>query len=143
MTRTSGSCLHASRRRGFTLLELLIVLGIIATATALVAPRLQSTYEAIVATGERAEVRRALERLPLLARAQGAALAFPGTEAGGRALMGVLDLPEGWTLRPIDPVRVRASGVCASSRIEVAGRQLRETWVLDAPLCRVHDGAGG
>lgn len=119
------------------------MLGIIATATALVAPRLQSTYEAIVATGERAEVRRSLERLPLLARARGEPMAFPATDEGGSALMGVLELPGGWTLRPIDPVRIRASGVCASSRIEVSGRQLRETWVLGAPLCGVDDGSDG
>lgn len=141
MTRTSGSCPPASSIGGFTLLELLIVLGIIAMATALVAPRLQSTYEAIVATGERAEVRRALERLPLRARSQGTALDFPGTEDGGRLLMAILDLPDGWSVRPMDPVRIHASGVCAPSRLEVSGRQLRETWTLDAPLCRVDDGA--
>lgn len=141
MMRISGSCPPGDSFGGFTLLELLIVLGIIATATALVAPRLQSTYEAIVVSGERAEVRRALERLPLRARSQGADLEFPVSEEGVGKLMVMLDLPNGWSVRPMDPVMVHASGVCERARLHVsAGRQVRESWTLDAPLCTVDDG---
>ena len=45
---------------GFTLLEVLVVLVIISMAVAVVAPRLQKTYESVVVSGERADVVRQL-----------------------------------------------------------------------------------
>ena len=48
--------------RGFSLLELLVVLALIGMLTAVVAPRLQRTYDAIAGSGERDEVHRQLER---------------------------------------------------------------------------------
>ena len=129
----------AAPARGFTLLELLIVLALIAFMSAMVAPRLQGTYDAIAASGERAEVMRQLERLPLLARAQGAPIDIPKDDA---AQLGKrLALPEGWAVRPQQPLRVEAIGVCHASAVRVTGRGVAEDWTLSAPDCGVDDGA--
>lgn len=128
----------AAAARGFTLLELLIVLALISFMSAMVAPRLQGTYDAIAASGERAEVMRQLERLPLLARAAGAAIDIP--KDGAAELGKRLALPEGWAVRPLQSLRVEAIGVCHASLVQVTGRGVVEDWTLSAPDCGVDDG---
>lgn len=139
--RMSASCPRNEARprvaRGFTLLELLVVLGLIAMMAALVAPRLQKTYQAIASSGERAETVRQLERLPLIARDQGRAIEIP--EDGGAELSRYLVLPEGWSVRALEPVMVEASGLCHATRVRVEGAGTAETWTLGAPDCGVAD----
>lgn len=139
MMPTSASFPPAENAGGFTLLELLIVLAIISTAAALVVPRLQSTYEAIVRSGERADVRQALERLPLLTRAGGSSVDIGAGPKAEEALAGYLAVPAGWRVTPLTRVRIHASGMCEESRVLVSGRDTRETWRLSAPLCAVDD----
>lgn len=121
--------------RGFTLLEVLIVLALMAFAAAMVAPRLQRTYDAIAGSGERAEVVRQLERLPMLARESGQALVVP---ADG-TMPSALAFPAGWSVQPADALRVEASGVCHAGAVLVTGRGTRERWELAAPDCGVRD----
>jgi prepilin-type N-terminal cleavage/methylation domain-containing protein len=127
---------HA-RASGFTLLELLVVLALVSMLAAMVAPRLQRTYEAIARSGDRAETLRQLESLPLRARAEGRAIdAAAGDPAG---LAPYLDLPEGWSVRPLDPLRIESTGFCHPARIRVDGGGGSETWSLSAPDCAVPD----
>lgn len=120
--------------RGFTLLELLVVLALVGMMAAMVAPRLQGTYEAIASSGERAEVARQLERLPLVARDRGRSI----TLAPGGATP--LQMPAGWTVTALDAVLVDASGICHGGRVVVRGRGSVETWTLSPPDCGVADG---
>ncbi|HZH44673.1 MAG TPA: prepilin-type N-terminal cleavage/methylation domain-containing protein [Lysobacter sp.] len=144
MTRMSASCRRnrplatvARSTSGFTLLELLIVLALIAVASAMVAPRLQRTYDAVVGSGERAEVRRQLEQLPLRARRAGQPLFV---NAGAHAVLAEsLQFPDGWQVSPLDPIRIEASGLCTQARVRVEGRGGAEIWTLVAPDCRVAD----
>jgi prepilin-type N-terminal cleavage/methylation domain-containing protein len=124
-------------RGGFSLLELLVVLALIGMLTAVVAPRLQRTYDAIAGSGERDEVGRQLERLPLLARHAGKAISIArGDEA---ALAGRITLPEGWSVSPLEELRIEASGVCHPARLRVSGRGVVEVQQLTAPACEVED----
>lgn len=100
---------------GFTLLEVLVVLVIISMAVAVVAPRLQKTYESVVASGERADVIRQLQRLPLIAR-QRRGIDLP---PGSRELSGLLELPAGWHVSPLQALRIEASGACHASSIQL------------------------
>lgn len=138
---TSGSSRRnkgrAVRDRGFTLLELLIVLALIGLVAAVVVPGLARTYDAIVGSGERADVARAIEAVPLRVRASGEALKLePGDAAAFAAL---LDLPAGWRVVLEQPLRVERSGLCHPAKVRVTGRDVTETWMLTSPSCGVRD----
>lgn len=122
---------------GFTLLELLIVLALIAIAAAVAAPRLERTYDAVAGSGERAEVRRQLESLPLRVRRDDRPLTVQAEDA--TALAAALSLPAGWRVVPLDVLQIEASGVCAAARVRVDGRGATEVWRLRAPDCVVSD----
>lgn len=122
---------------GFSLLELLVVLALIGMLSALVAPNLQRTYSAIAGSGERAEVRRQLERLPLQARAGGERILIDADDSV--ALSARLQLPEGWVVQPLDPLRIESSGVCHPARIQVMGRGTSEAVLLTSPACQVKE----
>jgi prepilin-type N-terminal cleavage/methylation domain-containing protein len=137
----SGSCPRSDgsrpRARGFTLLEILIVLALVSIVAAMVAPRLQRTYDAVARSGNRAEAVRQLERLPLLARDSGRAIVVPADD--GAALARLLQLPPGWQAKTLDPLRIEANGLCHGARIRVQGDGAAETWTLSAPDCGIPD----
>ena len=124
-----------ARRQGFTLLELLIVLALLAMMTALVAPRMERTYQAIAGSGERDEVHRQLERLPRLARAAGHPILVAKGDATGLAAH--LAFPDGWQVTPLEPVQVEVNGLCQGSTLRVQGRGTLEVVELRAPACGV------
>lgn len=123
---------------GFTLLEVLVVLVLIAGAVAIVAPRLERTYTAIVSSGDRAESIRQVERLPALVRSSGQLLELP---AESDALAELLTLPEGWRIQTAEPLLIEASGACHSTSVSVHPHlsDVIETWRLAEPDCRVLD----
>lgn len=125
------------RSGGFTLLELLIVLAIIGIMVAVVVPGLARTYDAIAASGERADVARALGGLPLLARTRDEALLLSPRDPDSLRLLPTL--PEGWTVSLLEPLRIERSGVCHPARVRVSGRGRSEVWRLTAPACGVDD----
>lgn len=104
--------------------------------TALVAPRLKNTVDAISRSGERAEAIRQLERLPLLARRDGTpfmidkgqALSLPG-----------LELPQGWSVQVLDRLQVAANGYCAPALLDITTPVGEERWMLGTPDCRISD----
>lgn len=123
--------------RGFTLLELLIVLALLGLTAAVVVPGLARTYDAIVRSGERADAIRALEGLPLGVRATGRELVL--APADTRALADAAPMPEGWTVRLAEPLRIERTGVCHPARVVVTGRESKETWRILSPTCGVDD----
>ena len=142
--QTSDSCLPHVRRGGrriatvgFSLLEMLVVLVLISVMTALVAPRLHGTVQAIATSGERAEVTRQLERLPLLARQQGRPIEV---EAGGDVTAVSPDFPDGWKVQPITALNIARNGVCAATNLRVEGREMVEEWSVGSPDCKVGHG---
>ncbi|TKS52812.1 prepilin-type N-terminal cleavage/methylation domain-containing protein [Luteimonas yindakuii] len=136
------SCPRADRGRpvaGFSLLELLVVLFLISVMAAMVAPRLQRTYEAIASSGDRAEVLRSIEQLPFIARAQTQTLSLQPGNASGAELTQILGLPEGWLVAPVSALRVEINGFCHPAVLRVSGAGTVEDWALAAPDCRVDD----
>ncbi|MFN3842952.1 MAG: prepilin-type N-terminal cleavage/methylation domain-containing protein [Rehaibacterium terrae] len=129
--------MQRGRLRGFTLLELLVVLALLAMTVALVGPALQRTYDGLVRSSARDEVQRALETLPLRVRESGARLALePGT---GDAWGALLPLPAGWTVQPLTAVEIEASGVCHPARLRVRGPDDSYVVELTRPYCRLAD----
>jgi len=119
-------------RSGYTLLEMLVVLVIVALATALVAP---AGWRMVRAWQDAAQVDGVvdqLQRLPGTVRASGRGLVWDGTADGAP-----LELPDGWALTLTPPLRVLANGACADAQGQLqTARQVVDV-VIEAPFCRV------
>ena len=117
---------------GYTLLELVVVMAILAMATALVAP---PSYKMIRTWQESTQVQdviEQIERLPGTVRASGNPLA---TDADGSKVP--VDLPQDWTLRMQTPLRVQANGACSDAQATLETGQQSIELRIQAPFCRV------
>lgn len=122
--------------RGFTLLEILVVLVILGMAAALVAPPLARTVDRVREAGERDDVVRALGRLPLYARDGGVALEI----AAGDALPAQGEAwPPGWRVVAATPLRIEANGFCVGGEVQADGPAGPRRWRLVAPDCAVEE----
>lgn len=115
------------RLRGFTLLELLLVVALLALLAGIVAPR-------VLGWAEAARARAALDALRVQLQAQ-PALAFhaqrPLTLTRAPADW---SLPSGWRLELAAPLHWQANGMAAAGRLRVwAGADRLADWVLQAP----------
>ena len=101
--------------RGFTLVELVVVLALVALATGLAAPALVRGLDAAHERGMRADVRALLEGMPVRAYQTGSAL-----EIDAAALQRLLpELPQGWRLEVDAPLRYAPNGVAAGGAVRL------------------------
>jgi general secretion pathway protein G len=95
------SNLDRKAARGFTLVELVVVLALVALATGLAAPALVRGLDAARERGVRVDVRVLLEGMPVRAFQTGA-----GLEIDATALQQLVpELPQGWRLEVDAPLR--------------------------------------
>ena len=127
-----GSGLPQRAITGFTLLEMMVVMAIIALAMGIVLPRLATMADSFGAASERETVIESVASLGLLARARGRALRFTGQS---ELLPG--EMPEGWRVVPDQPITFHASGACDGGQVRVIGREREFLYRLDPPRCRV------
>jgi len=113
-------------RRGFTLLELLLVLALVALLTAAVAPRLLGWVDT-------ARSRATVDNVRSLLLAQ-RSLAFHAQQP--RRLQDdspAWALPAGWRLELSQPLQWQANGMARGGRLRLwQGRELRADWVVEA-----------
>jgi len=122
--------------RGFSLLEMLVVLALTSLTVALVVPRLSGSVAAIQRSGDRAEVVRQLQELPMRARQQATTISVPAQAD----LVDLLDLPEGWGVVALTPLTVRENGICLDADVQVTVADgPAEKWSLAMPDCAVGD----
>lgn len=123
--------------RGFTLLELLVVLALAALLTALVVPAAVRGLDAARERGVAADLTALLAGLPVRAFKDGESVQFDA-----KALTALLpELPAGWSLQLSAPLRYSASGVAeggevvlkAPGRPTLRWRVVAGTGVVDAP----------
>ncbi len=131
----------ACANRGFTLLEMVVVLVIMGIITTLVAPRLQRMYDSMEASLARNEIEAALERLVVEVRNSGKPLIFknyPDDE---------LILPKSFTktlsqlsvsLEFDEPLNISPSGFCSSAgSLTVTKSSLKYRLYVRSPDCRI------
>ena len=137
MPKISVSCrrsLERSGSRGFTLVELVVVLALVALATGIAAPAVVRGVAAARERGVLADVRVLLEGMPVRAVQSGSGLDMDA--AALRRL--VPELPAGWRLEVDPPLRYAPNGVAAGGavRLLIPGRD-PTTWRVAAVSGRV------
>ena len=150
--RTSDSCRKETRkacspRGGFTLLELLVVLALLALVTAIAMPNLERLYASATRMSERDYVLDQVAALGREAVLRGRAYVVFGdapppdpveTARYADYERYVVDVPEGWRLGLDRPLVVLANGVCLGGALtlshpDAAGVRLE----LAPPYCRI------
>jgi prepilin-type N-terminal cleavage/methylation domain-containing protein len=122
--------------RGFSLLEMLVVLVLMGLAAALVAPSLARTADRAREAGNRDDVRRVLMALPALARQRGHGIRF---DAGQAIELSGRSWPEGWQVVAVTPVAIASNGWCATATVLARGAATESTYRLASPDCAVEE----
>ena len=130
-----------AHHRGYTLLEILVVLALLGLLTGLAVPRLDRMFDSLRMAFERDDVLDAIADLPYLANRQGMSFEltrFPpeATADPANPQTVPLQLPDGWIVRATQPIRYAANGVCGGGELmlQYAGQQFEVD--LEPPLCR-------
>lgn len=120
------------RSSGYTLLEMVVVIAILAMATAVVAP---PSYRMITSWQEATQVSDALqqiEHLPSLISTSGAPL-YAKTGDG----IELLTLPKAWHLKLNEPFYILANGFCSSSQGTLVTDHQTIAFKISSPFCKV------
>ena len=126
----------ALRSDGFTLLELLIVLLILALLTGLVMPRLSNLYDSFRFAHERDDVLAQLGGLGYAAYREGRAFDLAEYPVMTTQVAPVpLEFPDGWSLRADPPVRYRANGTCGGGEVTLFHTDQQFQVQLMPPFC--------
>nr|WP_275401526.1 type II secretion system protein [Wenzhouxiangella limi] len=117
--------------RGFTLMEMMVVMAIIALAVGIVLPRLDAMVSSYGAAAERETVIEAIAALGVHARAEGERITFAGQNEW---LQG--EIPPHWHIEADPAIVFHPSGACDGGLIQLRGRDRRFTYRLEPPRCR-------
>jgi len=110
--------------RGFTLLELLVVLLLLGLVTGLVAPQAVRWLDSAQQRGWRADLKARIETLPVRAFLSGEPLSIDARQLQ----LGLLGEAGGAELRMAEPLRYSAMGMAMGGRLELVQGTSREVW---------------
>jgi len=122
--------------RGFTLLELLVVLLLLGLVTGTIMPRLSNLYESAVRAFQLADLLQQISGLGYQAYQQGKPFRLGQLEDPNPALEPPLNLPEGWYISADAPIDYRSNGVCTGGIISLHQQTAVQQWLLSPPLCQ-------
>ena len=123
--------------KGYTLLELLIVLALMGLMTGIALPRMATLYESFKCAAERDEALRNIAGLGYQAYRQGRAFDladFPPPTEDQKNIP--LRLPADWHLSAAEPIHYRSNGICDGGKLRLHYKERAIDLVLQTPLCR-------
>jgi prepilin-type N-terminal cleavage/methylation domain-containing protein len=144
--RGSGQKGEQQWRDGFTLVEVVVALAVLASLIAIASPQFIKLYARARASLEQEDLERQLLELPQKVRDGGRAGILADPSAGhtsSAADMGFdepqvlrIDLPEGWSMQVPKPIFYHFTGACDGGEVTLSLPPLTLHYVLTAPLCR-------
>lgn len=129
--------MRARHNHGFTLLEMLVVLALMALATGVVVPRASGWLDSVQERGWRADLRAHLESMPVRAFLSGE----QKTLDAEAILAAVPDGPAGLRLTLPAPLQYSPIGVASGGRLQLVRGGARETWTVEPITGRVTEGS--
>ena len=133
-----------TRRGGFTLLEMLVVLAIMALITSVTLPNLQRLSERVSFAAQRADLIAQIDQLAYRSFVTGSTLDLSTDSLGQPMKDGqpAIRVPDGWRLTVPRPVHYGIDGFCSGGVVVVAAPDGdAETFTLAAPRCRAAENA--
>lgn len=119
-----------NQRKGFTLVEVLVVLILLGLTSALVLPKFPAIYDRFKSRGEQDAFFQSLGVLPLKAYTQQQTIIL--TQATAPQL---LELPSGWKLLIEKPIVYKANGVCLGGSLSYTVKGISVPIKLASPYC--------
>lgn len=138
--RTSQSRLAIATAYGFTLLEALVTLAVIALLAGLVLPGIAAWVGASERATHEAQFRSAIASLPLRAYAVGRPMLIRalGEESGAaEPALASIALPPAWVASFEPPLRVSGLGLCSDAQGRVRTPDGERAFRVEGPDCRV------
>jgi len=117
--------------RGFSLIELTVVLVLVSLIGGLVLPGLAGAYQSMSIREEQERILLRLGTLGYLAFSDGKAIVVDSSDA----LTRYLDPPEGWDIGIIEPITVSQSGVCLGGELLLARDDYTRSIRISPPYC--------
>lgn len=131
--------MQAPVSKGFTLLEILVVLVIVGLTTSLVVPRLVDLPQRLQAANERKQLLGQIGGLGYRAYREGGGLTLRGQtqDTDPRAIESPLEIPAGWKVSVEAHVQYLPSGTCGGGVVTITSpRGDDERFRLVPPVCR-------
>lgn len=123
-----------ARARGFTLLEMVVVLAILGLASTIAAPSVYRMVRSWQNADQIDAVFRRVALLPTAAQQRGASLRISSDEP---ETLAPIELPAGWSLKLDQPLLIRANGACRESAGTLDTGTQDVSFRISAPFCRV------
>jgi len=126
--------MNSQSTRGFTLVETIVVLALIALVTSIVFPNFTRLYDSTVLGSQKEDILGQIGDLGFRAYIEGRR--FELTNLRGGDAQAVVAVPDGWVVSTLQPVIYKVNGVCLGGEVTLSTGVQQETFMLKAPYCK-------
>jgi prepilin-type N-terminal cleavage/methylation domain-containing protein len=134
--RWSATCRRAEP--GFTLIELVVALAVVALGLSFVLPRLTQWVDRLAFSLRQQRFEEALARLGGEAKRSGRTIVLNSVNPAGNAgdPPPAIELPSGWIMTVEPPIAFRYDGLCTGGIVRLRFPAGMTAYRLEAPYCR-------